>query len=466
MKNILLPLLYIFLGIQSFSYSQYCGTATTNVTITPSTTIQYTSTYTSGRRAFNFVATAGYEYTFSTVGETTMDTYLRLYSTGTGGTVLVANDDYSGSQSEITWYCTASGTYSILLTRWTSSTSCTTLSTTGARIRYQSGNNEGSTVVSIGGGTSLSFEVPVFHYYEYGWSQMIYTKSEINTEGDIQKIRFQTDPDSPASYVAENQKIYMGHTTLSTFPVAGTKENAQTNYVSSDYTLVYDGTINWTPGWVEIELQTPFPWNNTNNLLIKYENRENSWSSYYPMFYYTAKSNSVGLYYQDNSYPTVDGYTDELRPNLKLIIGESSALPVELNTFNGTPKGQNNMLFWITSSENNTSHFNLQKSRDGETWQTISTINASGNSNTQIDYDVVDYKVDPIINYYRLQQYDNDGVYETFGPISINNMDLGTQKTIIKYINLNGQEIDPNKLSLMDVYIEVYDDGTMRKVIK
>ncbi len=72
----------------------------------------------------------------------------------------------------------------------------------------------------------------------------------------------------------------------------------------------------------------------------------------------------------------------------------------------------------------------------------------------------------PIINYYRLQQYDNDGVYEIFGPISINNMNLGETKTVIKYINLNGQEIDPNNINLMDVYIEVYDDGTMRRVIK
>ena len=147
-------------------------------------------------------------------------------------------------------------------------------------------------------------------------------------------------------------------------------------------------------------------------------------------------------------------------------INITSALPIELSTFNGINKGQDNYLFWVTSSEQNTSHFNLQKSRDGETWTTITTLNAAGNSTNQIDYDVVDYKVEPIINYYRLQQYDNDGVYETFGPISINNMDLGTQKTIVKYINLNGQEIDPNKLNLMDVYIEVYDYGTMRKIIK
>jgi hypothetical protein len=45
-------------------------------------------------------------------------------------------------------------------------------------------------------------------------------------------------------------------------------------------------------------------------------------------------------------------------------------------------------------------------------------------------------------------------------------MDLGSQKTIVKYINLNGQEVDPTKLKSMDVFIEVYDDGTMRKVIK
>ena len=170
-----------------------------------------------------------------------------------------------------------------------------------------------------------------------------------------------------------------------------------------------------------------------------------------------------------NGTPTTDAYNsagynygevEEYRVSIE------SALPIELSSFNGFNKGKNNHIFWVTSSEQNTSHFNLQKSRDGETWETVVTLNAAGNSNTQIDYDVVDYKVDPIINYYRLQQYDNDGVYETFGPISINNTDLGNQKTIVKYINLNGQEIDPNRLNLMDVFIEVYDDGTMRKIIK
>ena len=463
MKNLLL---FIFTVLTTISgLSQYCGTATTNVTITPTATVQYSTTYSVGRRAFSFAAVAGNEYTFSTVGETAVDTYLRLYSTGTGGSILAESDDYNNTQSEITWYCSVSGTYSILLTRWGSSTNTCRELNASARIKYQMGGTAGSTIVSIGNGEGVVYQVPVYHYYKFGWSEMIYLQSEINTTGNITKIRFQCDAFSPATYVAENQKIYMGHTTLSTLPSVVVKENAQTNYVSSNYTLVYDGTITWKPGWVEIVLSTPFPWNNTDNLLIKYENREGTFSASYPMFYYTAKTATVGYNYQDASYPTTDGTRDGFRPNLKLAMSDAS-LPIELSTFDGVNKGNNNYLFWVTASEQNTSHFNLQKSRDGENWETIMTLSAAGNSNTKIDYDVVDYKVDPIINYYRLQQYDNDGVYETFGPIAINNMDLGSQKTIVKYINLNGQEVDPTKLKLMDVYIEVYDDGTMRKVIK
>ena len=154
------------------------------------------------------------------------------------------------------------------------------------------------------------------------------------------------------------------------------------------------------------------------------------------------------------------GEIEEYRINITF------GLPVELSTFDGVNKGNNNHLFWVTSSEQNTSHFNLQKSRDGETWTTITTLNAAGNSTNQIDYNVTDYKVEPIINYYRLQQYDLNGVYETFGPIAINNMYLDTIKTIVKYINLNGQEINPEILGFMNIYLEVYSDGTTKLIIK
>ena len=77
----------------------------------------------------------------------------------------------------------------------------------------------------------------------------------------------------------------------------------------------------------------------------------------------------------------------------------------------------------------------------------------------------MDYKVEPIINYYRLQQYDFDGTYEIYGPISINNMDMGV-KTIVKLLNLAGQEISFEQATVTGVYIEVYSDGTSKKVYK
>jgi hypothetical protein len=278
------------------------------------------------------------------------------------------------------------------------------------------GSTSGSTIVSIGDGDGIVYQVPVNHYYKFGWSEMIYLKSEINTDGNITKIRFQVEPSLPSPpYVAENQKIYMAHTTYSTLPNVVVKEDAQSNYASSNYMLVYDGTINWNIGWVEIVLQTPFPWNNTDNLLIKYENREGTFSANYPMFYYTAKTATVGYNYQDASYPTSDGTRDGFRPNLKLAISDADPLPVELISFQANCSESNTVdVTWSTASEHNTSHFRVDKSRNGTDWDVLGTIGAAENSTVTIDYALTDYSPNPGINYYRLLQYDKDGVYETF----------------------------------------------------
>jgi hypothetical protein len=69
---------------------------------------------------------------------------------------------------------------------------------------------------------------------------------------------------------------------------------------------------------------------------------------------------------------------------------------------------------WSTASEHNTNYFRVDKSRDGMQWDVLNTIGAAGNSNYTIDYALTDAFPNPGINYYRLTQYDNDGVFETF----------------------------------------------------
>ena len=95
------------------------------------------------------------------------------------------------------------------------------------------------------------------------------------------------------------------------------------------------------------------------------------------------------------------------------------SLPVELISFNAVCSDDGVLVSWKTASEHNSSHFTIEKSRDGEDWTQIYTEQAAGNSNQLIAYNFTDIKSINVLNYYRLQQYDLDGVYETFGPISV-----------------------------------------------
>jgi hypothetical protein len=98
----------------------------------------------------------------------------------------------------------------------------------------------------------------------------------------------------------------------------------------------------------------------------------------------------------------------------------SSPLPVELLSFNG--ECQENMINinWSTASENNSSYFDIEKSEDGEDWIKIATVEAAGNSNSLINYNIQDFRKSYSSNlYYRLNQFDVDGKNEVFGPILI-----------------------------------------------
>lgn len=145
----------------------------------------------------------------------------------------------------------------------------------------------------------------------------------------------------------------------------------------------------------------------------------------------------------------------------KLIISSPTPLPVELLYFEGMEYPSFNCLKWSTASEHNSDYFKIERSIDGVEWKTIGTKTASGNSNTKIDYSFIDSFDDFVINYYRLVQVDYDGQYKIYGPISLDN--TKSFKKVVKYINLLGQEVNTDTKGFI---FEVYEDGTMRKIIR
>jgi hypothetical protein len=139
----------------------------------------------------------------------------------------------------------------------------------------------------------------------------------------------------------------------------------------------------------------------------------------------------------------------------------NNPLPVELIYFDGIGTTSFNKLIWSTASEHNSDYFQIERSIDGVEWKTIGTKTASGNSNTKIDYSFIDSFDDFVINYYRLVQVDYDGQYKIYGPISLDN--TKSFKKVIMYTNLLGQEVNSYDKGFL---IEVYEDGTMKKIIR
>lgn len=97
-------------------------------------------------------------------------------------------------------------------------------------------------------------------------------------------------------------------------------------------------------------------------------------------------------------------------------------LPVELASFEGESQGCVNKLTWVTESERDNDYFMVERSYDGNDWETIGTVNGAGNSNERMHYAHYDHSFDESkFAYYRLSQLDNDGKKEVFKMISVKN---------------------------------------------
>jgi hypothetical protein len=96
--------------------------------------------------------------------------------------------------------------------------------------------------------------------------------------------------------------------------------------------------------------------------------------------------------------------------HLKVYAHESTVLPVNLLSFEAIPSGDMVELFWVTGSENDNSHFEVERlTVEGES-HLIGIVTGAGYSFTENSYYFTDdspslYEV----NYYRLVQVDFDG---------------------------------------------------------
>lgn len=150
-------------------------------------------------------------------------------------------------------------------------------------------------------------------------------------------------------------------------------------------------------------------------------------------------------------------------------------------------------LSWVTESENNNKHFEVERSLDGRNFAALGVVNGNGNSTALQTYSFID-KFPVSFAYYRLKQVDYDGAFEfsniitlkmdDFKPkvidafptiaeneITLRFTSLDSRKSLLKVINAFGaiiyeeQIYTTNQLEYRTLDLSEYDHGIYHIVL-
>ena len=157
----------------------------------------------------------------------------------------------------------------------------------------------------------------------------------------------------------------------------------------------------------------------------------------------------------------VSAYVDAYSPfNLGSGSG-NNPLPVDLLSFTADCSHDIVDINFSIVSQVNNDYFLVEKSKDAMEWEEVGTIEGAGNTNSQMDYSMVDGTADHGLSYYRLTQVDYDGTSKTFAPVSASCESLGTGLPVEVYpnpmINEVTIEIDLEDYQGSETYYTILD---------
>ncbi len=99
---------------------------------------------------------------------------------------------------------------------------------------------------------------------------------------------------------------------------------------------------------------------------------------------------------------------------------DATPLPVTLVSFSAQQLDNQVQLKWQSASEENTSHFDVERSADGQQFVPLLTRKAQGNSAALVSYNALDNSPLGGTSYYRLKMVDLDGTFAYSSMVSVN----------------------------------------------
>jgi hypothetical protein len=198
----------------------------------------------------------------------------------------------------------------------------------------------------------------------------------LDIDGDGNKLKEYDAFYSPASYVVEsNSALTITNLVVNSQTVGKTFTAPVTQYSGIDTT--------------QTDVMTTLAYNNVNTIKVRLGGVTTGSASNTDRMY--------SIWFKNFAY------NDPLK-----------TLPVKLVSFDATLNSKNNVdLKWITATEENVSHFVVERSTDGINFSDAGLVFAVGNSTQKVNYSLTDNisNINATVIYYRLCSVDNDGKF-------------------------------------------------------
>mgnify|MGYP003617634106 FL=1 len=158
--------------------------------------------------------------------------------------------------------------------------------------------------ISLGTGTTTG-SYPIATNWGYNYTQQIWSKSEIKADaaGNITGLQFYL-PSTLDISLSKDWVVYLGHTTKTAFAGATTADWLPVSATPEleKVTQVFAGAVSNVSGVVTITFDTPFAYDNINNLVVAVDENTASFGSL-GFYTYTGVTNSSIYYRNDSTNP-------------------------------------------------------------------------------------------------------------------------------------------------------------------
>ena len=149
--------------------------------------------------------------------------------------------------------------------------------------------------VEIGTASTTNNYLPTYNYYNYSFTEQIYTAQEIGTAGTINSVAFYNG----VTEKTRTLDLYVKTTTKSTF-------SNKTDWVSmSSSDKVFSGSVTLTAGaWTFINFTTPFEYDGTSNIIIAVDDNTGSYSNspHMACSVFNASNQAIYIYSDGTNY--------------------------------------------------------------------------------------------------------------------------------------------------------------------